>query len=906
MGDPLHLDGGAYDIQQKLDLEQDLPDWHGVDQTLKVGGGFLGDRTAAYDDVGAGVRADVVKKFTQTTTFTLGAALDYASTREKTEVNLQALPVGETLNLLIATTTAAFTLDRSNSILNPTKGWRVEAEVDPTLITGDRNLEYVKVEGQISGYWPLGAGWPDLAARLKLGSIVGGSIPDVPADRRFYAGGGGSVRGYAYQGVGPRLSDNTPVGGVSLTEGSVEVRQPLSTRLGLVVFADVGDVGETSRPRFDDLAVGVGAGVRYDLGFGPAPGPRHAAESTQGRQPDPGLHQHRPGVLTAASASAEPTRPRARRWAIGVLILAVVLGASSALVRYGPTTDAGHALIARLASGQRVGDVGWLRGGRTRGRLLEWISAVARVQIADAHGVWLDARNLSAHWRPGELLKRREVRLTAVAARTITVIRAPVLLPSQFRRRPRRCRCGSTRPTPWSRWAAGLAGRRGDYLLEGRGDVGRDNTASGHLAAVSLNHPGDFLRVGFNITHTAISLEAHALEATGGALAGSLGLDPNQAFVLDARVHGGAARAGWFTLSTTVGKTSPAEARGQWSPAGGQASGRLDLTASRWLAPWRKGLGDQASFAVYATRAGKPTSTGSAPGRSGGQRRGHGPGGDRSAAQAGGSGWRRRGGERRQSLRPGRSSGARRREADRPMDRRRRPLAPGRRGRGGQGAGGGLQPGPGPGALPTRLRSRRADPEDPGDGSRRVGDEPGRGADRRGAPGGGGGRLAGRRAHPAAGGPGPRRRPRSPGPWRAGAVRRPVVRRPGAGARLQGGGAGRSGDHHRRSWKASQTSGTTPWTFSVDARGAGLRLASTEANSLLGAAPRLHGDGRYGAAGLTLEQLSFQGGAVSATGAGTAAADGGTQGAVRMDVQNGALALGPLEVTGPSRGLGGR
>jgi translocation and assembly module TamA len=268
-GDSLILTAKLYDIQQKLDLEQDLPDWLAVDQTLKIGGGFLGDRTDAYDDVGGGVRADVIRKYTRTTALTLGAALDYASTREKTAVNLQAIPVGETLNLFIATIRAGFTLDRSNSILNPTKGWRVQAEADPTLIEGDRNLEYLKVAGQISGYWPLGRGLPDLAARVKVGSIVGGSLPNVPADRRFYAGGGGSVRGYPYQGVGPRLSDNTPVGGLSLTEASIEARQPLTRQLGLVVFADAGSLGSTSTPGYNNIAVGVGAGVRYDLGFGP-------------------------------------------------------------------------------------------------------------------------------------------------------------------------------------------------------------------------------------------------------------------------------------------------------------------------------------------------------------------------------------------------------------------------------------------------------------------------------------------------------------------------------------------------------------------------------------------------------------------------------------------------------------
>ena len=268
-GDSLILTAKLYDIQQKLDLEEDLPDWWGDDRTLKLGGGFLGDRTAAYDDLGGGVRLDVVRRFSKSTSFTLGGAFNFASTREKTAVNLQATPVGQTLDLYITTAQSALVLDRSNSLLNPTKGWRLEAEADPTWIIGDRNLVYFKSQAQLSGYWPMGGRWPDLAARVKLGSILGGSIPGVPADRRFFSGGGGSVRGYAYQGVGPRLSDNTPEGGLSLTEGSFEVRQGLTRRWGLVAFADVGGVGATATPRFDNLAVGVGAGVRYDLGFGP-------------------------------------------------------------------------------------------------------------------------------------------------------------------------------------------------------------------------------------------------------------------------------------------------------------------------------------------------------------------------------------------------------------------------------------------------------------------------------------------------------------------------------------------------------------------------------------------------------------------------------------------------------------
>ncbi|MHB8529431.1 MAG: autotransporter assembly complex protein TamA [Caulobacteraceae bacterium] len=268
--DTLSFAGKLYDIQQKLDVELDLPHWRRANQTLKLGADVLGDRTPAYDDLGGGVRLGVNRRFTRTSYATLGAALDYATTREKTAVNLLATPVGENLKLLIAAGQAGFALDRSNDPLDPTKGWRVQAQAEPTLITGDRDLAYLKTQTQASAYLPLQADAATvLAARVKLGAIFGGRIPDVPADRRFFAGGGGSVRGFGYQEVGPRLSDNTPEGGLSLVETSVEMRQRLTDRFGLVAFVDAGSVGMGSTPTFTDFSAGAGLGLRYNLGFAP-------------------------------------------------------------------------------------------------------------------------------------------------------------------------------------------------------------------------------------------------------------------------------------------------------------------------------------------------------------------------------------------------------------------------------------------------------------------------------------------------------------------------------------------------------------------------------------------------------------------------------------------------------------
>ncbi len=268
--DTLTFTAKLYDIQQKLDAEVDLPHWRRPGQTLKLGGGFFGDSTKAYDDIGGGLRFDVERRFTRTSYITVGAAVDYADTHEKTAVNAQAVPVGQNLKLLIPSGLVAFALDKSNDPLNPTRGWRLEARAEPTLITIDRTLTYVKLQSQATAYLPIGGSDSTvLAGRIKVGSMVGGRLPDVPADRRFFAGGGGSVRGYAYQAVGPRLSDNTPQGGVSLFEASGEIRQRVADHWGVVGFVDAGSVGANIAPDFRDVSVGVGVGVRYDLGFGP-------------------------------------------------------------------------------------------------------------------------------------------------------------------------------------------------------------------------------------------------------------------------------------------------------------------------------------------------------------------------------------------------------------------------------------------------------------------------------------------------------------------------------------------------------------------------------------------------------------------------------------------------------------
>lgn len=157
--------------------------------------------------------------------------------------------------------------DATDSLLDPTRGYRVTVRPSPEVSLGDGTQPYLKgiIEG--SAYRGLAPGFV-LAGRLRLGGLFGADSQDIAPSRRFYAGGGGSVRGYGYQELGPKDPSNNAIGGASLTEFSVEGRYRFGD-LGVVGFLDGGQVYQTSTPRFSELRYGVGVGGRFYTNFGP-------------------------------------------------------------------------------------------------------------------------------------------------------------------------------------------------------------------------------------------------------------------------------------------------------------------------------------------------------------------------------------------------------------------------------------------------------------------------------------------------------------------------------------------------------------------------------------------------------------------------------------------------------------
>jgi translocation and assembly module TamA len=270
--DTLALIARASNIENRGEVSLSLPHWRRPAQTLTLDGQIYQELTPAYNQRGATIRADVRRRYGQTPVFgqpsyfTYGVFLDASRTDE---VKIGALSsLGR--DVVTLGTLAELYLDRSDNPLDPHRGWRVTLRGEPTVLRGNGTLAYVRLQAQGTAYLPLDRrGHTVIAGRLNMGSISNGAVGDIPASQRFYAGGGGSVRGFAYQGVGPRLADGTPEGGLSLVETSVEVRQRLTDHWGVVAFLDAGDVGVTQAPGFKNLAVGAGVGVRYNLSFAP-------------------------------------------------------------------------------------------------------------------------------------------------------------------------------------------------------------------------------------------------------------------------------------------------------------------------------------------------------------------------------------------------------------------------------------------------------------------------------------------------------------------------------------------------------------------------------------------------------------------------------------------------------------
>ncbi len=237
------------------------------DRTLSFGASGAHTVYKSYEAFTSGFTGSVARVSTpiwqKVWTWSYGAEL--LNSRERATVPGTTLSQFETYYL--ANIPLSLGYDRSDDLLNPSKGYRLSAQGGPQFSLSGAGASSLRAVFDASYYYPLNSRTV-IAARARIGSLLGGSVATIAPSRRLYAGGGGSVRGFAYQALGPLDATGRPTGGTSLFEASVEARYRLGD-LGIVPFIDMGQVYASDLPNLSNLRVGVGVGARLYTNFGP-------------------------------------------------------------------------------------------------------------------------------------------------------------------------------------------------------------------------------------------------------------------------------------------------------------------------------------------------------------------------------------------------------------------------------------------------------------------------------------------------------------------------------------------------------------------------------------------------------------------------------------------------------------
>ncbi|MEP6830647.1 MAG: BamA/TamA family outer membrane protein [Rhizomicrobium sp.] len=211
----------------------------------------------AFDQTAESVAVYLRRKFSALWSGSVGAMLQYDQVAQENTNRLYqliALPLTVNYN----------STGLSDLLRDPVSGGRASVAVTPTQSFGANSLAFLVLQASGSAYFDLGEpGRSVLALRALAGSIMGGSNLELPPDQRLYAGGSATVRGFAYQSIGPQFADQKPVGAKSVDAATIEFRQRILEDYGVAAFVDAGQASAVGAPFSGAVRVGAGIGARY-------------------------------------------------------------------------------------------------------------------------------------------------------------------------------------------------------------------------------------------------------------------------------------------------------------------------------------------------------------------------------------------------------------------------------------------------------------------------------------------------------------------------------------------------------------------------------------------------------------------------------------------------------------------
>ena len=228
---------------------------------LSAQAAVLREVTSAYIREAVTLNAAVRRTFSDQFNAAIGVDLETSRVQDSTgtnDYNIFGIPID-----------AAY--DTTDNALDPSRGIRASGTIEPFVYLGDAGAGPVLVQGQFSTYYALDEDKRYiLAGKVAGGSMIGvDDLYDVPPQRRFYVGGGGTLRGFDYQSQSPHNAQGDIIGGLSFVTASAEARVKVTDTIGIVPFIDAGTASAGDVPDFGDLSFGAGLGLRYYSAVGP-------------------------------------------------------------------------------------------------------------------------------------------------------------------------------------------------------------------------------------------------------------------------------------------------------------------------------------------------------------------------------------------------------------------------------------------------------------------------------------------------------------------------------------------------------------------------------------------------------------------------------------------------------------
>jgi translocation and assembly module TamA len=251
----------ASEIEQSLSADFRKPNYRRWNQNLLANASVARRTTDAYDEESLATSVGLERPLTEHWRGSLGAGAEYSHVKDDQG----------TRSFIIVPFPIGANFDNTDDILNPSRGARMRVQLTPSVATVSQTVAFLATEWSGSSYLAVdSAKRLILAGRARVGSIIAADTEQIPASKRLYAGGGGSIRGYKFQSVGPLDSKNDPLGGRSVVELGLEARTRITDTIGLVPFVDGGTVYDASFPDGSEpIRWAAGLGLRYFTAVGP-------------------------------------------------------------------------------------------------------------------------------------------------------------------------------------------------------------------------------------------------------------------------------------------------------------------------------------------------------------------------------------------------------------------------------------------------------------------------------------------------------------------------------------------------------------------------------------------------------------------------------------------------------------